>query len=687
MERDRLARLSLEREEKELSFDALRGAEKLADIVYLEVNGKLYGIVTLGDLLRARTGGLDRVAVNTRFACVRRDEYIRAREVFREKSGIHQLPVVDGDGRLEGAFSRYDDLLFLKYWDNWERNRFAARYLERHRNLALVKPEAARGERQRQFERWCERLAGYGCRVDRIDPWEAGEAFRDHDLVLYTDEEERRGAQARLLLEGKPYVSDRAATYCDLIRAMNEPPADILLRDLKDRGVRVIMLSDQGRGTEYQRKLYEGFEERRKRIQGDPAHVYPDEAEAFYGELYTEEYARAVDTHMFLMEKQNSFTRLKDCEEPYFHIHNGERDTVGQPERGRSIYFFGPCIAVGAYVEDRHTIESQLQELLNREGYPYRVVNCGCWENAYSELIRITSTPMNEGDVAVIFYRGKAYEGLEQINILDVLEENRVPGEWMLDSPVHLNHKANGILAREIFGRLVTGGLSRELPEGDRGMPGKAQLTVSEKAIRYLYVDRYYWNLPPAPGKRVGNISMHANPFTLGHKYLIDYARSRTDRLILMLIEEEMGIFSFSERYAMTCEALKGEKDVVIAPSGPFQATRAVFPGYFVKTDTSFAQSAENDCRIFAEQIAPMLGMNVRFFGDERHNPKMQEFNEIACRVLREYGVDAVVIPRAEKNGQAISASAVRKLQPTQRDELLQNVPESTLEIMEGVSF
>jgi len=53
------------------------------------------------------------------------------------------------------------------------------------------------------------------------------------------------------------------------------------------------------------------------------------------------------------------------------------------------------------------------------------------------------------------------------------------------------------------------------------------------------------------PGNTIGAIVMNANPFTLGHQYLIEHAASRCDHLHVFVVQEDVSAFSFKERFAM----------------------------------------------------------------------------------------------------------------------------------------
>lgn len=46
----------------------------------------------------------------------------------------------------------------------------------------------------------------------------------------------------------------------------------------------------------------------------------------------------------------------------------------------------------------------------------------------------------------------------------------------------------------------------------------------------------------------VGSIVMNCNPFTLGHRYLIEYASKYVDYLYIFVVEEDKSFFPFSDR-------------------------------------------------------------------------------------------------------------------------------------------
>ncbi|WP_227631336.1 adenylyltransferase/cytidyltransferase family protein, partial [Klebsiella pneumoniae] len=52
-------------------------------------------------------------------------------------------------------------------------------------------------------------------------------------------------------------------------------------------------------------------------------------------------------------------------------------------------------------------------------------------------------------------------------------------------------------------------------------------------------------------GRKIGSIVMNANPFTLGHQYLIEQACEQCDWVHLFVVKAENKDFSYADRMAM----------------------------------------------------------------------------------------------------------------------------------------
>ena len=188
-------------------------------------------------------------------------------------------------------------------------------------------------------------------------------------------------------------------------------------------------------------------------------------------------------------------------------------------------------------------------------------------------------------------------------------------------------------------------------------------------------------SVTPCSGK-VGAAVMNCNPFTLGHRYLIETAAKQCDRLYIFVLSEEQGIFPAADRLALVQAGIRDLENVTVLPTGPYLISSATFPTYFLK-DRDSAQQVHCllDIEIFAKYFAPKFGIQVRFVGTEPLSAMTDQYNDALLQHLPARGIELKQIPRLEKNGTPISASAVRALLGTGQKEALQAlVPETTLD-------
>ena len=205
-----------------------------------------------------------------------------------------------------------------------------------------------------------------------------------------------------------------------------------------------------------------------------------------------------------------------------------------------------------------------------------------------------------------------------------------------------------------------------------------------EKYCEYLLCQRQ----PSA--RKCGVIVMNANPFTLGHKYLIEKALEQVDHLFVIPVKEDASAFPYLERIAMIRAAIQPDSSVMPdsdrasaqpsaeqnyfsgrCPKNQFSSANAspahadaritvlegsdycisaaTFPTYFLKDLSDAAETQMRlDIDLFERHIMPALGATVRFVGSEPLDPLTARYNALMH--------NAVVIPRLE----AISASRVR---------------------------
>lgn len=179
---------------------------------------------------------------------------------------------------------------------------------------------------------------------------------------------------------------------------------------------------------------------------------------------------------------------------------------------------------------------------------------------------------------------------------------------------------------------------------------------------------------------KIAALVMNANPFTLGHQYLVEKAASENDILHLFIVSEDQSLVPFSVRKKLVLECTAHLKNIIYHESGPYIISNATFPSYFQKDADAVMESHANlDLTIFV-RIAQTLGINYRYVGEEPNSQVTGIYNEIMAKKLPENQIACKIIPRKEANGSVISASTVRTALKSGKMELLKTlVPETTL--------
>ena len=176
---------------------------------------------------------------------------------------------------------------------------------------------------------------------------------------------------------------------------------------------------------------------------------------------------------------------------------------------------------------------------------------------------------------------------------------------------------------------------------------------------------------------RGGVVVMNCNPFTLGHRYLIEQAAKQVERLYVMVVREDCSLFAYTERKAMVEQGVADIENVSVIDGSDYAISRATFPTYFLKRlDDAADTQMLLDLDLFRRHIAPALGATVRFVGTEPTDQLTRRYNQLMHEALK----DVRETDRLEKDGYAVSASRVRKaMEEGDMNTIRQLVPPTTL--------
>lgn len=289
-----------------------------------------------------------------------------------------------------------------------------------------------------------------------------------------------------------------------------------------------------------------------------------------------------------------------------------EKETAGK----KRIYLLGPCIVNGTGCSAEDSLVGRIQQMVKAEGYQViglvmRVGNYIDWQTAVEKI------PIRQGDIVLImqhrYWFPEKRETCQRID-LSYVYNHPERNTMFLDIPIHSNAEGNRALANAIYENYLKDEMAR-WKDCKREFLQKGEV-LNEEMIAEIsgYTDR----IKCAGEGTAGGIVMNCNPFTYGHRHLIEYAAKKVDILYIFVVEEDRSFFKFEDRMQMVKQGTKDLKNVVVVPSGRWVLSYETMPIYFEKAIKQEAQvDASKDLEIFARYIAPPLGITKRFVGEE----------------------------------------------------------------------
>ena len=190
----------------------------------------------------------------------------------------------------------------------------------------------------------------------------------------------------------------------------------------------------------------------------------------------------------------------------------------------------------------------------------------------------------------------------------------------------------------------------------------------------------------PCRSGTIGAAVMHCNPFTRGHRWLVETAARECDWLYVFVLSEDQGLFPAGDRLELVRQGTADLPNVTVHPTGPYLISNATFPTYFLK-DRSQAEQVQCglDLAVFTRYFVPRFGITRRYVGTEPLCPVTNRYHAALAQGLPEAGIQLCQLNRLEQDSVPISASAVRKLLGTgQPDRLRALVPETTFAYLQA---
>lgn len=179
-------------------------------------------------------------------------------------------------------------------------------------------------------------------------------------------------------------------------------------------------------------------------------------------------------------------------------------------------------------------------------------------------------------------------------------------------------------------------------------------------------------------------IVVNCNPFTKGHRYLIEQAARWSKNLLVFVVQEDRSVFPFKDRFEMIRKGAADIKNVSVIPGGEYIISNASFPSYFLKKkEDKVLSEAQIDAGIFGKYFCSKFNIKDRYVGEEPLDYVTNEYNNALYQELNKFGVNLHIVKRLQIQDVIISASRVRSLiKEGKIGEAYSLLPESTIDFL-----
>lgn len=346
-------------------------------------------------------------------------------------------------------------------------------------------------------------------------------------------------------------------------------------------------------------------------------------------------------------------------------------DFIKTPNSEKRIFLVGPCIANWGSNLKSDAMGVSLVRKLKCLGEEISVICIGAFRNASYNMYNIFEYDLTNKDIVFMIEESNYLGTFEEcdINLLNVY--NSYDGDKFLyyNTPIHATVFGIELIINEMINKIIPWSNACKGKKTEILVPkNSCQQEDIEVKLDKNRIDEYLnknFGMQNKPEEVIGAIVMNANPFTKGHRYLVEYALQQVEHLIIFVVEEDASLISFCDRIALVRAGVSDLEHITVVPSGEFIISKTTFKGYFEKEEVTQAiVDAANDIELFGTHIAPALGITKRFVGEEPIDYITYQYNEQMKKQLKSHGIELIEIPRKKEqtNDEVISASKVRKV-------------------------
>lgn len=343
-------------------------------------------------------------------------------------------------------------------------------------------------------------------------------------------------------------------------------------------------------------------------------------------------------------------------------------------------YLIGPCIVEGNTCPEGKSFPEYLQKHLDmffENKYAVIAISVPFYViSNYLKIVKCLAVRSNDIIICIETVSQKCitcyfenWGDVPDFDFLEVFNSRSDTPEWFSNEPGHTSGYANMKLTE-----YLVGSIKRQINASNDNIllqKGEGYLSIEKENQIKTYLESTDCFSHIEMGKRVGAIIMKCAPITLGHEYLIDYARKHVDYLYIFVVKQNDSCIRFADRLAMLNQCIKKWDNIKVNSFDKFTESSIVMPDFLPKKISYRLERQLNkdnevdvwqDVEIFARYIASALNISVLFAGKEEAEEDANGENIDIKRTLEDYGIELEDIAKMKIDDTVINTSDVRML-------------------------
>ena len=372
---------------------------------------------------------------------------------------------------------------------------------------------------------------------------------------------------------------------------------------------------------------------------------------------YSDEYLEDICSCDPEVIQGDGYFMFEDYQSNAMNIKDGVRETIGNLEDNvHNVFLFGNSTTFGYYVKDGETIASYLQQLLKE--YKYNVHNCATNNDVLLNIYnRVTKTGICDNDIVIIGIPQELLgENVRLFPHIDVTSQFEIHNEYenFIDR-AHLTSYCHNWIAKEICKAIHKDIVGFTIKENNVEEKVRVLINDFQCVTHFSAFDS---------DLQIGASVMSCNPFTAGHRHLVEVGSKLFDYFVIFLMQEGMNlVFNKTECEKLVNIGVEDLENVIVVPMSDVFSYQTYWSEY---NDVALRHS-KNIVGLNTYELLNIVGktfnaINIKHFlcGIETNDVITNQHIVQAKTVFSKNDINVITIPRKKMANNMLSISGTQ---------------------------